>query len=143
MGTSRLDGTIAGAVLRGQASLASLGTLAGLRNAAEALVAATAASGAPVLVQASPEAGALVGAAVMLGGGAVRAATAAEGAAVGKVMVVEAVAVSGLAVRRRVQELRASGADWVGVFVWRAERASENREADWGDTDTLLFAAAS
>jgi hypothetical protein len=132
-------GTIAGAVLRAQPVLQDLRLLTGLREAAEALAAACASSGSPTLVAASPEGAALVGAAVALGGGQVQSASIA-GAAIGKAMVVDAVAVSGLAVRRSVDALRAAGADWVGVFVWKVASAGDSRPPAWGDVDQLLIA---
>lgn len=139
MSADMLAGTIAGAVLRAQPALEDLRSLTGLTKAAEALAAACASSGSPTLVAASPEGAALVGAAAALGGGQVQSATVAS-AATGKAMVVDAVAVSGLAVRRQVDALRAAGADWVGVFVWKVASAGERRQPAWGDVDQLLIA---
>jgi len=135
---SSLDGTIAGAVLRAQSELDSLRTPAALIAAAEDLLAVAQDHGCPVLIPASPDGASLVGAAIVLGAGAVRSPASETDVRGAKVMVVEAVVVSGLSVRRLIETVRASGADWVGAYVWRVETPSANRPSDCGDPDVLL-----
>jgi hypothetical protein len=140
MDVTVLEGTIAGAAIRAAAVVDELRSLDGLLDAAEQLLAACAASGSPVLVPASSDGAALVGAAVAVGSGQVRSASAGGAGSVGgKAMVVEVAAVSGLAVRRQVEALRAAGGDWVGVFVWRLH-AARGRPPTWGDADEIVIA---
>jgi len=140
--TTDSDGTIAGAVLRGQASLRHLRAGGGLREAAEALIAAASGSGSALLFPASDSAGVLVGAAVILGDGSVAAIGSGDSVVGCKVLVVDAVAVSGLFVRSAVETLRQGGADWVGVFVWAVESPPGSAGSGWGDVDLVVLPTA-
>jgi hypothetical protein len=136
MNSQMLEGTTAGAVLRGQAAIRDLQSGIGLRDAAEMVLTAAVASGFPLLVPASPHAGTLVGATVLLGDGGVRSAMLGDvELRGGKALVVETVAVSGLSVREQVRNLRFAGTDWIGVVVWRVEGLSGCNLTDWGDID--------
>jgi orotate phosphoribosyltransferase len=107
------------AVLQGQKCLMTLRTATGLRGAAASIEEAAQASGCFDVAAASGAAQSAIAAAILLSDGAVRCVDEADVAAgrVDKVLVVEAVAISGLKVRRTVEALRGAGAAWVGVVV--------------------------
>lgn len=138
---------MAEALLDAQAFLASLSTSAALRGAAMCVTDAAAAADCGVLVPASASSHGVVAAAVLLADGDLRQAG--EGAvlsgAVDKVMVVEAAAVSGLHVRRRVCGLRAAGAAWVGLVVLHdvvpagPRAVGYNEVARFGVVDHLVY----
>lgn len=124
-------GSLLGRVMRAQSRMVALDEHAAFVAAVDALVDAVHHQGWPVLSAASREAERLIGAA-MLTDRSIRRLETSTGSAE-KVMVVEAVAVSGLQVQRAVESLRAAGAGWVAAWVWDLDV-----NADLGDVDLAV-----
>jgi hypothetical protein len=105
-------------VIEGQRYIAATRTSAGLRASAAELDQAVDQLGCLDLFPASPHADAVAAVAVALNE-SLRVVTLAEITIEGidKVVVVEAVAVSGIKVRRAVHAVRQAGAHWVGAAV--------------------------
>jgi hypothetical protein len=110
--------TLMQGVINGQSQLASLRTAVGLRDAADELTNIVDQFGCRALFPASSTAEAVTAVAVALKGNA-RVVTIGDIArdSIDEVLVVEAVAVSGLKVRRAVRDVRAAGASWVAAAV--------------------------
>lgn len=108
-------------VLTGHAHQRALSDPDVFADAVQALVASVHGNGSPCLVPADPDAAALIGGAIVAGGGAIRQARPNEsGQFPNKVMVIGATAVSGKLIRDQVVASRALGCDWVGAWIWRA-----------------------
>ena len=108
-------------VLAGQAHQQALSDPEVFAEAVQTLMAAVHSNGSPCLIPADAEAAALIGGAIVAGGGAIRQARPNEdGHLPNKVMVVGATTVSGKLVRDQVVASRALGCDWVGAWMWRA-----------------------
>ncbi|MDP3950541.1 hypothetical protein [Microbacterium sp.] len=108
-------------VLAGHAHQRALSDPDVFADAVQALMASVNDNGAPCLVPADVDAAALIGGAIVAGGGAIRQARPdADGHLPNKVMVVGATTVSGKLVRDQVVASRALGCDWVGAWMWRA-----------------------
>lgn len=108
-------------VLAGHAHQRALSDPDVFADAVQALMASVHINGTPCLVPADIDAAALIGGAIVAGGGAIRQARPNEdGHLPNKVMVVGATTVSGKLIRDQVVASRALGCDWVGAWMWRA-----------------------
>lgn len=135
--------TLAQAVLRGQATRHALSRPEGLRAAARKIAEAASAAGCRALVPASTDAQGVVSAAVLLMDDLYQCREGDVHAGHTKVLIIEAVAVSGLKVRAKVESMRQLGADWIGVVVCHFENpgASDHfgGDARWGCPDFLAL----
>lgn len=106
--------------------------------AVHGLVEAASNAGAPSLLAADAEAAALVGGAVVTSRGELhQAKPGPDGRLPGKVLVVGATVVNGGLVIDAVRRARGLGAEWVGVWVWRAPEGCDvnSMSDDYAVTD--------
>lgn len=133
---------LADRVLEGQRYIAEMRTSAGLRGAATELAERAEQLGCRELFPASSHADAIVAVAVALNESlqVVTLRQIAEGHH-DKVVVVEAVAVSGLKVRRAVDAVRGAGAHWVSALVLKDLPGEDADPARFGVLEQLALAS--
>lgn len=135
-------GSLMGSALSAEGTLSALADHGELVGAAQEMLEAVSAAG-HVGVQPVGRGGSLiVGAASVLGGTAIRHVPLGDvGPECGKVLLIEAVAVGHGVVDHAVRRARRSGAEWVGVWVWRAgpNLAIDRMGADLVDVGGLIL----
>lgn len=134
-------GSLMEASLAGQRVEATLADLEVLVGAARELCRAVSEMGNPSVLATGRAASLIVGAAAMSSQGGVRPAVLpSSGGTDRKVVIVEAVAVGKSVIEGAASQARRSGADWIGVWVWRAgARMSERRIS----ADEVVFSSQS
>lgn len=125
--------SLAAGVIRAQASARNLRDLGSLREAASALVEAASSIGCYELVAANAAAEPLATAAALLSDGAVKLGDKQESHP-HKVLIVDAATVTGNVTRACAADLRARGANWVGVVIYDRVRP----DLDELETEPLL-----
>ena len=140
--TDLTTGELADRVIAGQRLVTDMRTSAGLRHGAATLTECVERLGCRDLFPASTDAHTLAAVAVAMNE-SLRVVTLADitGAHIDKVVVVEAVAISGIKVRRAVDAVRRAGASWVSAAVLTDLNPQTGAHERFGVLDALATAS--